>query len=76
MGALITERFKTKKAMREAVEANPDNVFLEDASIFAPWYGSAQDAVEKFGEGVPVTYMPKRNWFGQLKFKKGKLTVV
>jgi hypothetical protein len=67
------ERYKTKKALREAIALTPDSVNIEDPSLFNPRYFSA-DTI-KDGQEEVVTNHPKRSWFAQVGRKSGRLYV-
>jgi len=60
--------YKTKKAFREAVMADPGKVWIDDPSIFRPWTKAAVDL--ESGEEVVVTNHPKRSWFAQVGRKR------
>lgn len=65
--------FPSKKSLREAVVAGRE-VYIEDPSIFKPWYRPLSDF--KPGEEVVVTNHPKRSWFAQVgRTEKGAFYV-
>lgn len=68
------DRFKTKKAFREAVEADPSKVYVEDPSIFAPVSGTVASVLDSL-EWFTVTNHPKRSWFAMVKRNGGKVKV-
>jgi len=57
-------RYPTKKALREAVAAAPQRVWIDDPSIFAP--RSFDAASIPAGRTEVVTNHPKRSWFAQV----------
>ena len=60
--------YPTKKAFREAVQANPEQVQVTDPSIFDPFEGKLATAMLTRAE-IVVTNHPKRSWFAQVKRK-------
>lgn len=64
-------KYPTKKAFKDAIRANPDNVFVDDPSFVNPVSGSVQFVAEKLGS-FTVTNHPKRSWFAKVsKTSKG-----
>lgn len=61
----IAPHFKTKKAFKAAVAEDPERVFVEDPSLFAPISGSVRDVLVMGGE-FTVTNHPKRSWFARV----------
>ncbi len=68
----IVDRFKTKKALKEAVERG-EHFWIFDPSIVAPRSFSSIQLKE--GEEIVATNHPKRSWFAQIGRKAGKLYV-
>jgi hypothetical protein len=66
-------KYPSKKSFKEAVHENPENVYVEDPSIFGePISGSIAFVVGKKGS-ITVTNHPKRSWFAKIDLKtKGK----
>lgn len=62
-------KFKSKKAFKEAVMADPQNVFVEDPSLFNPYSGNVE-AVFKIKGAFTVTNHPKRSWFAAVECNK------
>lgn len=66
-------KYKTKKAFKEAVAADPSVVYIDDPSIFNPMSGYITDVVPKDNSRiVTVTNHPKRSWFSQVKWSAKK----
>lgn len=71
---LIT-KYPTKKAFKEAIASNPNNVFVDDPSFFGDGFcGSVTEAISKFGV-FTVTNHPKRSWFAEVKQTSGRIVV-
>lgn len=63
----IVSGFKSKKEFKDAVGANPRNVYVEDPSIFGNGVsGSVEHVSNKLGS-FTVTNHPKRSWFASVK---------
>ena len=60
-------KYPTKKALKAAVEAAPQRVWIEDPSIFSPRLFSADEIPPGCTE--VVTNHPKRSWFAQIGCK-------
>tara|TARA_Y100000034_G_C6610457_1_gene265848 strand:- start:116 stop:436 length:321 start_codon:yes stop_codon:yes gene_type:complete len=67
-------QFATKKAFKEAVENDPNDVIVEDPSIFNPFHGSLTLLLERVGD-IVVTNHPKRSWFASVKWNGGLVKV-
>ena len=65
---VIPERYRSKKAFREAVAVDPDRVFVSDPSLFDPISGSVRE-VGKVRGHFNVTNHPKRSWFATVTRK-------
>lgn len=61
--------YKTKKSFREAVNDNPDTVWVTDPSIFNPITGRVPFVLDQGGE-FTVTNHPKRSWFARVYYDK------
>lgn len=59
------DRFKSKKAFKEAVKANPHAVDVDDPSLFSPVSGSVAFVASRQRE-FTVTNHPKRTWFARV----------
>ena len=73
-------RYKSKKAFKEAVAKDPNNVFVDDPSAFNPVSGSVAFVLEETGE-FNVTNHPKRSWYSTVKIatggkNKGKIVAI
>lgn len=69
--------FPTKKALKDAIAANPDNVVMYGTSDYSPFTGSADDSVigVKYSVTGPNPYT-NRKWFATVeKLQNGKITV-
>lgn len=67
-------KYPTKKALREAVAAAPQRVWIDDPSFLAPRFFAA--ASIPAGRTEVVTNHPKRSWFAQVGRKaSGELFV-
>jgi len=64
---------KSKKQFKEDCKTKPDNVRIEDPSIFSPRTFFASQIKE--GETIYVTNHPKRSWFANVTRKSGKLVI-
>jgi hypothetical protein len=66
---MIIERFKTKKALKEAI-ARGDQVEIIDPALMPEWrkYGSHFEiSILPLGEAIVVTNHPRRTWFAELR---------
>jgi len=71
-------QFPTKKAFREAVEKDPDKVFVTDPAVVNPVSGRVSvvlAALASRGEGLDVTNHPKRSWYANVQWHNGKIVV-
>lgn len=62
----IVKDFKTKKALKEHVQAGHDFT-VEDPSLFNPYYGDAKTLLRRKGSSIVVTNHPKRSWFAKVE---------
>lgn len=69
-------KIPTKKAFKEVVKAEPNNVWLEDPSIYDPMSGYVSDLLKEMPyDGVTVTNHPKRSWFARVYINNDKIVV-
>jgi hypothetical protein len=67
----------TKKALREAVTASPEDVFVEETSVFGNEFeGWLSDAPEGHYHIVGPDPQRKRSWFATIRWAKGKGWIV
>jgi hypothetical protein len=70
------QRPASKKAVREAIAANPEVVVLEATSFFGNEYdGPVSEAPDGRYDIVGPDPYTKRNFFGNVIVKAGKVTV-
>ena len=64
----------TKKALREAVTRNPEDVEMEGTSPFAPFFGTLADADKGVTyQAVGPDPWSKRSWYASIKYASGGL---
>jgi len=73
-------QFPTKKAFKEAVEKDPDKVFISDPAVVGPVSGRVSTVLATLiarGEHhFVVTNHPRRDWYGNVKLdRSGKIVV-
>lgn len=79
MTHIAPARFKTKKALKEAIESGA-SVFLNDPSVFDPVSGQYDHILETMEargrSSFVVTNHPKRSWFAEVtRNRDGKIVV-
>lgn len=71
--------FKSKAAMKRAIDADPTRVFFEAVQGLGPkWYGTAAEFLADGPAGTKLTVVgpdPERlrNWYGTVEVKNGQL---
>lgn len=71
--------FKSKAAMKRALEADPSRVFFTSVALLGPqWSGTAQEFLTGGPENTKLTVVgpdpyTARNWYGTIEVKAGKL---
>jgi len=63
----LVQGFKTKKDFVTAVKERPDNVYLDDPSIFNPRCGSVDELLNEKPDEMLFVTNPKRTWFANIK---------
>lgn len=66
---MIVTGFASKKSLKEAVAACPQEVLITDPALMPEWrkYGEVfRASAIKIGDSVVVTNHPKRSWFAEI----------
>ena len=68
---MIVRGYATKKALKEAVKADPCSIRVEDPAVMKEWlkYGYSDFTLDymKAGDSFCCTNHPKRSWFAEIK---------
>ena len=69
MPHIVSPKFRTKRQFVEAVNNNPDRVYLDDPSMFNPISGSVSEIMRRESM-ITATNHPKRSWYAMIKRTK------
>lgn len=68
------KKYLTKKAFIEAVNTDPNRVYLDDPAIVGARAGSVTHVMQG-KDMITVTNHPKRSWFAKIQIVNGKIKV-